>query len=59
MDCCSLFVPRHPETRAKVEKIHQIENKLDVPQMIREAWQKREIEKFFSRDAVEVNSNRS
>lgn len=59
VDCCSLFVPRHPETRAKIEKIHQIENELDVPQMIREAWQKREIEKLFSQDVLEANSNRS
>lgn len=29
-DCCSLFVPKHPETRASVEKIESIEAGLDV-----------------------------
>ena len=29
-DCCSLFVPPHPETRAKVEVAERAEAKLDV-----------------------------
>ena len=29
-DCCSLFVPKHPETRATQRKIEQIEKTLDV-----------------------------
>jgi len=29
-DCCSLFVPKHPETRATARKIEQIEENLDV-----------------------------
>ena len=29
-DCCSLFVPKHPETRANLHRIEQIEQDLDV-----------------------------
>jgi tRNA uracil 4-sulfurtransferase len=29
-DCCSLFVPEHPETRAKLAAVEAIEAKLDV-----------------------------
>jgi thiamine biosynthesis protein ThiI len=36
-DCCSLFVPPHPETAAKLEKVLEIEATLDVDGMIDEA----------------------
>ncbi len=29
-DCCSVFVPKHPETRAKIEKVRKIESTLDL-----------------------------
>jgi len=29
-DCCSLFVPSHPATRARVHDAERIEEKLDV-----------------------------
>jgi tRNA uracil 4-sulfurtransferase len=31
-DCCSLFVPKHPETRARTRAIEEIERSLDVSQ---------------------------
>jgi thiamine biosynthesis protein ThiI len=36
-DCCSLFVPPHPETRAKVEVAERAEAKLDVAAEVAEA----------------------
>lgn len=36
-DCCTIFVPKHPETRPKLEKILQSENKLKVEELIEEA----------------------
>jgi thiamine biosynthesis protein ThiI len=32
-DCCSLFVPRHPETRAKLDTVRMLESRLDVAQL--------------------------
>jgi len=32
-DCCSLFVPEHPETRARLERVEAIESRLDVAAM--------------------------
>jgi thiamine biosynthesis protein ThiI len=36
-DCCSLFVPKHPETRARLETIERSEAKLDVASAMTEA----------------------
>jgi thiamine biosynthesis protein ThiI len=33
-DCCTLFVPRHPSTRAPLERIEATEQKLDVPALV-------------------------
>ncbi|HSW38276.1 MAG TPA: tRNA 4-thiouridine(8) synthase ThiI, partial [Acidobacteriota bacterium] len=36
-DCCSLFVPRHPETMATVEKAEIAERELDIADLIRQS----------------------
>jgi thiamine biosynthesis protein ThiI len=33
-DCCALFVPQHPETRARLETVHRLEARLDVEGLI-------------------------
>ena len=35
-DCCSYFVPPHPETKAKIEQVNQITKKLDLEQLYNE-----------------------
>jgi thiamine biosynthesis protein ThiI len=42
-DCCTLFLPEHPETRPKLEKILQSESHLEVEPLIRQAVETREI----------------
>ena len=44
-DCCSLFVPRHPETRARLEGIRRIEGELDIEQIVGDALREMKIEK--------------
>jgi thiamine biosynthesis protein ThiI len=39
-DCCSLFVPPHPETRAKLPVIHEFEAKLDLQPLLEQAMTK-------------------
>ena len=39
-DCCSRFVPAHPETKAKVEDVIRAEKKLNIEKMIKTAVQK-------------------
>jgi tRNA uracil 4-sulfurtransferase len=34
-DCCSLFTPRHPATRAKIDDIRKEEAKIDIDSMIK------------------------
>ena len=36
-DCCSLFVPRHPETRARLATVERLEQALPVEEMVAEA----------------------
>ena len=43
-DCCSYFVPVHPETKAKMNNILAIESKLDLSQEYKDAFEN--IEKF-------------
>lgn len=45
-DCCSLFVPRHPVTRARIESIRAAEAALDVPALVRLALAGAEMERY-------------
>jgi tRNA uracil 4-sulfurtransferase len=36
-DCCTLFVPRHPETHARIEEVEAAEALLEVERMVAEA----------------------
>ena len=36
-DCCSLFVPKHPETRARLSVIERLEEGLPVDEMVAES----------------------
>ena len=44
-DCCSLFVPKHPETRARLEGIRRIEGELDIENIVGNALSEMKIEK--------------
>src|SRR5262249_13701359 len=42
-DCCSLFVPAHPATRARLDDVERAEAGLDVAAMARELYDKLEV----------------
>lgn len=42
-DCCTIFVPKHPKTRPRLEEIKRSEEKLDVSGLIEEALENAEI----------------
>ena len=42
-DCCSLFVPPHPETHANLDEVRAAEGALEVETMVAEAVRKVEI----------------
>ena len=42
-DCCSLFVPPHPETHANLDEVRAAESVLEVEAMVAEAVRKAEI----------------
>lgn len=45
-DCCSLFVPKHPVTKADLAVVEEMEKKLDVSELIGDALNRAEIEEF-------------
>jgi thiamine biosynthesis protein ThiI len=45
-DCCSLFVPKHPETRAKLDGIQRVESRLEIEPMVREALKQMQTERI-------------
>ena len=42
-DCCSLFVPQHPETHANLDEVREAERAFDVEAMVAEAVRKVEV----------------
>ncbi len=49
-DCCSMFVPRHPETRAKFEQVEKAEAPLAVEELVFEALQ--DTKRYLIEDGV-------
>ena len=45
-DCCTVFTPRHPRTKPKLEDVLAVESVLAVDALVNEAMQNREVEKF-------------
>ncbi len=45
-DCCTLFVPAHPETRAELAEVEQVESAFDVAGMVADAVGRTEAERF-------------
>ena len=46
-DCCTVFLPKHPLIKPKLEQVIQAENKLNVEKLVQEALDSLE-KKFFS-----------
>ena len=47
-DCCTLFVPKHPETKANLDTVLRLEEVLSVDEMVREALENTETLHFAS-----------
>jgi len=45
-DCCSLFVPDHPETKANVRAVEEMERELDVEDLVADAVGKIELHEY-------------
>ena len=42
-DCCTVFLPKHPVTKPKLEKIEESESRLDVDALVKAAVESEEI----------------
>ena len=47
-DCCTLFVPRHPETHADLGTVQKLESLLPVDDLVRRALEGTQVKKFAS-----------
>ena len=47
-DCCTVFVPKHPETRADLDTVRDIEAQLDYPALIDQTVSATEVKRFES-----------
>ena len=47
-DCCTLFVPRHPETHADLETVEKLESLLPVNALVRQALEGTQVKQFAS-----------
>jgi thiamine biosynthesis protein ThiI len=45
-DCCQLFVPKHPATRARLGDVQEDENRLDIDNLIRLGTTQASVEEF-------------
>ena len=50
-DCCTLFVPKHPETKADLDTVLRLEESLAVDEMVKDAVEKTERRHFASPEA--------
>ena len=51
-DCCSLFVPKHPETKANLDTVLRLEEDLSVEELVQEALENTERRYFASPEAA-------
>ncbi|MEQ8154283.1 MAG: tRNA uracil 4-sulfurtransferase ThiI [Clostridiaceae bacterium] len=42
-DCCTIFVPKHPKTKPRVDEIRKSEEQLDCEELVKEAIEKTEV----------------
>lgn len=51
-DCCVLFSPKHPVLNADVDEARQIYESLGVDELIKEAFEKRQLRRYEARSTV-------
>ncbi len=45
-DCCTLFVPEHPETHARLAEVEALESRFEIERMVAEAVRATEVKRF-------------
>ena len=45
-DCCSLFTPRHPSTKTRLEEIQKVEGLFDIDGLVKQGLDKAELSRF-------------
>ena len=52
-DCCTLFVPKHPQTRCQLPHILKVEQALDIPQLVQQSLEGKELVTFSHAERVD------
>ena len=45
-DCCVLFSPKHPVLRGRIEDAEEIYKNMEIDELIKESFEKRDVKKF-------------
>ena len=56
-DCCQLFVPKHPATKARFDEVEADEAKLDVKELLRYGLENASDEEFNFPPAIAPSEN--
>ncbi|MGL4987215.1 MAG: tRNA uracil 4-sulfurtransferase ThiI [Treponemataceae bacterium] len=51
-DCCVLFSPKYPVLKAPVDYAQKLFNKLEIEELLQQAYEKREVKKICVRDEI-------
>ena len=51
-DCCTVFLPKHPVTQPKLERIEQSESRLEVEKLVQAAVDSAELTIISQRDGI-------
>ena len=53
-DCCQLFVPRHPATKARLDDVLEAESRLDIPALTELGAEKGELQEYKFPDRFDL-----
>ena len=51
-DCCSFFIPNHPETKAKIDIIKKFDSKLNIEKLLQESIDNAELKEFSFKENI-------
>ncbi len=58
-DCCTLFVPEHPETHARLAEVEAMEARFEIDRMVADAVRATEVKRFWFPPRSEAEAGRA
>ena len=55
-DCCSFFIPNHPETKARIDIVKKFDSKLNIEKLLKESIDNAELKEFSFKENINENN---